>query len=761
MDSIINQLIETEGEASDMLADMLIALRDLKEDKAPEKYEFVQRLGDAHAICHASEDVQPTVDHCERLSDLYGILRHVDSSIEFVSNELDSLRLAELKLFPRTHSLTVYETYGVEQWPRYRDTSNKDWRRWRKQTIRANPSLTLDTLQEQIGYLQTAKAHLLDVEAKTRAFINQLSRPRRLSVLDLPDDVLMEVCELLAAEHDPTSRNSDIGSLRQVCHRFNGVGSRFLCPVVTVTISEASIQHLERISQHALIRHSVRTIRFDPYLCDDRIPLDVDLAHILRSVLEPLAKQAAQRRPGEFRHSTDTPQEFSDLWQLLTSNVILSETWRFLHRVIDPTSNKICEDFKQEWKSLQEQFEKYQRFVREQQSVLKDDAFYRKVASAIAKMPSAGEMQFLQVTHLDRRSTYSSQPSVFQMPSWSRPSLEEEDYFVPAGNYRFREDRRVRLNFFTFLTKVLNELKNEGAPARAVEIQVRATDELSLSLAPLTASEAKILSSAVQEMKRFSFLLGSVLFDWRLWSLQNCNMLFQSFFASPSLRELMINIAFTHFMTVPGVSPFPKPVKRLGQSLAESCRYLQSPSIVEMRDISFSCSDLGNLLQSLKQPRKLVFRHTRLLDGRWSTILDIIRKVDCPSKRFRGLSGAEGRNSDGNGNLIFPAKIYAQIFHHPDGDENLVHQYINGTIDTNPLSDPSLRIRPHVEGTQDVQEDDGLNFTQFPAMMLGFPPPEFGYDFDDGPLFGSDTSLTEDSSDVGFDDESDFGLDDM
>ncbi|KAL9641336.1 MAG: hypothetical protein Q9204_000072 [Flavoplaca sp. TL-2023a] len=231
--------------------------------------------------------------------------------------------------------------------------------------------------------------------------INICSRPRlrSLTVLDLPDEILLRVCEYVRGWQPDVLRfgstflntSNDIKSLRLTCWRFCNTSSHLFLPFVRVELNQASLERLNAISQHPMISKGVRVVRvvLDYY--------DYDLANDLAFFAEFSAV-----RMGECANSLELGLSLGtkDLAQnnMITEKLrkarLLETSWlSFVNDGIDHATSETNPSYQD---LLHIAHEEYRSRATDQKQVCENGYFIHSVATAFARMPRARRVEIQQ-----------------------------------------------------------------------------------------------------------------------------------------------------------------------------------------------------------------------------------------------------------------------------------------------------------------------------------------------------------------------------
>ncbi|KAL9026726.1 MAG: hypothetical protein Q9180_007437, partial [Flavoplaca navasiana] len=231
--------------------------------------------------------------------------------------------------------------------------------------------------------------------------INICSRPRLrpLTVLDLPDEILLRVCEYVRGWQPDVLRfgssflntSNDVKNLRLTCWRFCNTSSHLFLPFVRVELNQASLERLNAISQHPTISKGVRVVRtvLDYY--------DYELANDFGFFAEFSAA-----RMGEYANSlelwlslgTENLAQNNMITETLRKARLLETSWlSFVNDGIDHATSKTYPSYQD---LLHMAHEEYQARATDQKQVCEKGYFIHSVATAFARMPRARRVEIQQ-----------------------------------------------------------------------------------------------------------------------------------------------------------------------------------------------------------------------------------------------------------------------------------------------------------------------------------------------------------------------------
>ncbi|KAK4199470.1 hypothetical protein QBC40DRAFT_176129 [Triangularia verruculosa] len=190
-------------------------------------------------------------------------------------------------------------------------------------------------------------------------------------LLDLPDELLMQICEGLPPIDEQPHHATDIKSCRLTCQRLCAASSHLLVPVVAVDCRLASLERFNEIIHHPAIGKGVRTVR---------IPLHSyrrELSEVRTSFVKFIAEPAIH-----------------DLKNLHDAGAALGLFRRLMDQDLGLQGEHTKHDDHVWLRALDLVHGEYQRLFREQELLRRDGHFANTVALALAKMPHGTALVF-------------------------------------------------------------------------------------------------------------------------------------------------------------------------------------------------------------------------------------------------------------------------------------------------------------------------------------------------------------------------------
>lgn len=212
-----------------------------------------------------------------------------------------------------------------------------------------------------------------------------------MHIKKLPDEMLLKIVECLGDDVPyykigPNMSPRPLINFRMVCRRFRDITDNVLVRSITVSCQPSSLARLTEISRHPSIRKGVRNLtvslnHFSPELCDNFVLfVEFYAEKLLRfAELEWGTREESLRR-GRWSDQYDE-----------VNNIYTS--WR---RVINANSNATAETSEEDqahFLLLKKAHDEYKAAYHQQEALMKDGAFIRTIASAMARMPAARSIE--------------------------------------------------------------------------------------------------------------------------------------------------------------------------------------------------------------------------------------------------------------------------------------------------------------------------------------------------------------------------------
>ncbi|KAK3306241.1 uncharacterized protein B0T15DRAFT_557105 [Chaetomium strumarium] len=569
---------------------------------------------------HLPAAMAPPATDKERLSKAWEDLGAVNEKLRLIQLECD--RLMDMDLYsqegPNSWGQAVREGFI---------TLTEDERK--------QDELDGDTLVLIYGREYKKRGVLIDElevsRSDLRRLINELSRPylRRLNILNLPDELLLEIFEYLELLDviEPVApplirrRGNEIKNTRLVCRRFCQLSSSLHLRVVRVSFTEASLARLEEISRHPTISKGVRTVKVD-----------------LRFYNEDLK---------DFNTFIDYHE------QELGEEINLGG--RVLRVVAQMPEEEASEMIKKRTCHRRYAAE-YVARLKEQQSLIRKGNFPRALASAIARMPGARDMAFKD-SLFDVRDRLMMPGSEVSWDQLRRRMLQPM-----SGGHAMKH--RLERPDYQCVVDLIESVRLAGVSLSGIDISLWPP----LHKMPRIPSDFRAsFVAGMQQLKQFRFCYHGYPV---VQEEDNLHDFLSAFVGTSSLQKLDLDIG-----PVPIYGPSPS--IDLDRILGPGPRH-------NLKDFSlhYVAIDLSKLLLILKRLPDSVYHlgldSIELRSGTWEEALERLQEKKPRTMSLRSPYGAE--------TFSMPQPDYETIFSTEYYDKRTVTEnYITGHFSLNPF----------------------------------------------------------------------------
>ncbi|KAK0102038.1 hypothetical protein ONS96_006004 [Cadophora gregata f. sp. sojae] len=535
-------------------------------------------------------------------------------------------------------------------------------------------------LKDQCEILDSLIQGLADFHESVRKTINICSRPsvRHLGLLDMPDEILFNVCGYARGweiSHHIDSRNqipaealNTVRSLRLTCRKFNDTSSHLLIPFIRFDPTDsASIARFDNISRHPLICKGVTSIQillhqYDSFLAssfsnfaDYQIRMQSEFHADCRRFL---GSDAA----GSVDGSTDVlgiPRDVA-LEKLRKAEEIV-QAWRDFHG--DLPSADLTQPRARYRLLLNRAYRGYKKRFTVQKSLHEGDVFTSCIAAAIGRMPMVRRVRLcdydirrgIPIRLIDNEHVL--------LRSMIRPMSWEES--KGSGSHQ---------SPLKLLYSLPIAMHKSGANLTCLEIAVSPPEDFS-ALA-LHIGNIQDLTDAMRNLKGFKFSIlgsGSAVRAIRekgeeehickfISTVLNTSSVQDIFIDLDRLWSNLFDRSPLGFTLVASFSPRPWP------NLERLC----------WRGARVHLADFKHFFERARSVRAVFMMQLHLLTGTWADLLDLLRNILVGHVRIRFPSGAEcSRMSDEEKWRIFDSRQVRV--------DSLADGYIMKRLANNPL----------------------------------------------------------------------------
>lgn len=213
---------------------------------------------------------------------------------------------------------------------------------------------------------------------------------RDLSILHLPDELLREIFRLVRGGfggtpdyHDTTYDIRTVMHAQFTCWRFYNTSSHLLLHQIDISLTPSSLARLDEISRHETISKGVRSLRiyagiYNPSVAGSPQAFTAEVAQNLRNnLITGSALASSSSRP-------DTSQQdlAAENAAIAANEGVIASCTEFLQ------AGTPEQDDDQDMAAVLRVYEEYRQLVADQGTLLRDEAFVRRVAAAAARMPT-------------------------------------------------------------------------------------------------------------------------------------------------------------------------------------------------------------------------------------------------------------------------------------------------------------------------------------------------------------------------------------
>ncbi|KAK2614782.1 hypothetical protein N8I77_001584 [Diaporthe amygdali] len=552
------------------------------------------------------------------------------------------------------------------------------------------------------------------------------------NILSLPDELLVEIFSAVKtynpanqAQHTSfASSSEDIANVRLVCRRFAACSSHLLVHYIRLDgINSESLEKLEAISSHPVIRNGVHIVRLVPQFYTPIFANDVR-RFAWYAVNKVFGEALRYKENLEAAHDADD-ESFNT--RRHESAVVLAKvkavlkTWSrvSLDEMEDAIgswsidfdkSNQDCmalqrrnsgeKDKSEEERNLQLlhiAHHIYRLRYQDQEQLRHNDVFIRRFAAAMARMPKAKGLEI----HDFQQDCEMEQEDLSHQETDEYAGLVDIDLLVQPMSWDEATDRQLGDPPVELLFKLPIAIHQVGARLDRISLQTITCAEHYYPLfEKVGMSDFISLGTAINKMNLKSFIfLHQAEMKPRIRQSPSAEEIdaFDSFISamtnSGSLERCWLRLdsgwsdgGLDVDNRESGLGPFLL-------SDADSLDRWGHPEWLSLRDIHLSdfalhLSDLERLAAQLKDSGTrlefLTLQRIRLLSGTWSQALEILRKVEVEyEKQLVEPKGAECEDV-----TMMRGGRYDAVFGRSwDETRSLAEDFINGDMKHNPLDE--------------------------------------------------------------------------
>ncbi|KAM7190063.1 hypothetical protein V8F20_009896 [Naviculisporaceae sp. PSN 640] len=545
---------------------------------------------------------------------------------------------------------------------------------------------SVESVFREIDKAASAKEQALDAQSTLRQSIRELCRPflRSLTIMDLPDEVLLDIFEELEG-FTPDHRRwnfisrpgvNAIKNVRLVCRRFSNLSSRFLIRRVQVTPDLSSIAFLDQISRHPTIARGIRDIEV---LLQFRFVSALDsFSGLIGFLREQLGNQLDRFNQVWARvHGEDKMDLYHKIMDGGTAAYLVLERMELQRDEEDGVQDAVEGDG-EHLEFLQKVHDKRNMLVQEERSLVESGQFAEAIASAMARMPAARGLRLTDNDLRFRRDEHiiSAEETVWE--GIKRVALR------PFCN-QFRKETGLEDPDLGSVGQIINAARRAGVELESLAINLHSWGKPGSIMSSLGSRD--VISGALKRLKRFSFDCEQTL-DGK--EVNEVEQLCSTFTGTPSLQRLELRLNRDEDLNE--APPWVNLTKILGTTMSR-------PKLVHLCLRNLAISHPIKLLRLLPSPMYSVYLSTvRLVGdtGTWRETLDALVKSACEWFKLRRPLGAECETWMTGANYV---EVFGTTGDSTIDDTSQAERYViwGGSYGPNPLKELEDRHTPEVE----------------------------------------------------------------
>lgn len=505
-------------------------------------------------------------------------------------------------------------------------------------------------------------------------------------IFDLPDELLRKIFQHVAgslkmrSDYGVTAPSEfrSIMSCRLVCHRFCDTSSHLLLYKLDVPATNASLAHLDEVSRHPTISLGVKSLRICVSLFDSSIAhsfkeFAVECTSIMqRSLGLWEAMLEASRQPdfqflGEMSFGGFSPPRFTG--DILLTMMNLPQRVEQFSPILDSWNRYIGagaseQDGDEYVAALHQAYERYKKLISDQQALIQNKTFFRRIATAVARMPTIADLSI----HDGARYGHD----------WRSIELNSIDEIVQhailkPGRWSLGKFEQIGQPSVDFLYQLPLEVGQSGSLLTALHINFTPQVDVKLRLDEKEVGDVLKATQHLQvlDISCFSGATSNQA-NQRSEESTSLSRLVSLFMQAPSLRDVGLN-----FM---GWQPDPQAQGAHNEGIGKTISLLPWTKLreVSLGYLSIRFGEFTTCLEQLEPGACIILDTVNLLTGTWADLLDVLRtKADCASEVITPLGG-ELEELDS-------IELYDEYFLATDDAESLATQYVSGILSENPL----------------------------------------------------------------------------
>ncbi|KAL1873013.1 hypothetical protein Daus18300_004154 [Diaporthe australafricana] len=577
-----------------------------------------------------------------------------------------------------------------------------------QRTIRRQVSeLQEKGIDTSVHELKSLLPKLESIQAGLRQSFDAHVRPlvRHLHIFDMPDEVLQMISEVVKADCTRVSKaprvnshgyailddfdvvgTESIKSMRLTCWRFCSASSHLLLPVLSVSITNSSLAHLDEVSRHPTISKGVRSLKIRAGLYNRILVGDLRefVAIVAVKMNKDLEQQAKWMKECLERHLETLPSIsgfdyawlFEDAKRFSSYHDVLLTCDKYM------TGQTLNPDEEQIVSVLRSVYEQHSGLVADQEKLLRGNSFAQIVAEAATRMPRIDEVS---ISNWDHMNDYC--PLLAQLPGRIYHSVRLE----LAMHSKWKP---VILNGLPYrpldlLYQVPSALAKVVDSLTSLDIDISVATDLKLRLGK---TQIKDIARVAKQLKVLQiscrWVEPAILAKQPSGNWANFPQLASCFLKAPKLRSVSLEFGDS--------DRNPQSSCLNAASVEPLLALLPWTELTEIRLTGFRIhyGKLRTYLEMLQPGALVILINVYLESGIWADVLDLLRgKVDGSSDVIEP-GGAKDIELD--------ACWYDHIFLDYVDTDHVVAEYLRGDRTENPLR----RRSDHVPGVKCMYEGD-------------------------------------------------------
>ncbi|KAM7210954.1 hypothetical protein V8F06_013668 [Rhypophila decipiens] len=471
---------------------------------------------------------------------------------------------------------------------------------------------------------------------------NNLCRPflRKLTILDLPDELLLEIFEWVE-DFNPnypfTSLRlygrdrrdiNDIRNCRLVCRRFNAVSSQLLVRIVPVALTEQSLARFEEISRHPVISKGVVDVEIALHVHGDWLEdfwdftsfLEDRILSVLRfhdSYDDPLKSWSASVSKDDYYEMMSNAHAFADMLDRIQGDGSDSTT-------------ALEEDDDKNMARLRTIHGLFTSLLQDERMLIKSGRFFRSVAESMARIP-APRLSLNTNVHVWGRG-YLIKPRVsmweivkeFVVEKMAMEPLDLRDVIPPS------------LDYDPIILSLLGALQDRDVFLRELDLRLDCDGVVDFFGSVADHGDRARISAGMKRLKVLGISYDNERGQFNHEDVVVMEQFIKACSNTPTLErlDLRVKMGSGEESEVPQLIDLAK--------CTDNTVSREKLAKVDLNLVLADSSYLKRWIRSLATPMKgLLISDMRLRTGTWKEVLDKLREKDSGYTILRRPSGGE------------------------------------------------------------------------------------------------------------------------